>query len=222
MAVTRDAQLAGRIADLWQREAVEPSARQLRMLRAQLAVYGTFVYPRTTALAQNLFRLLTRLGLVVGSSSNREFTPVMEPDFFKRMSGLQARIGSRKIRRLDAIIAHRRRMAGLYDELLGQRGWPVYRPPAHIEPVLVRYPVRVRDKALALATAARHFVELGSWFECPLHPHETDLAIYGYHTGMCPEADRASREVVNLPVHPRSSPATARRSVEFVAGIGPA
>jgi hypothetical protein len=48
------------------------------------------------------------------------------------------------------------------------------------------------------------------------------MSAYGYHTGMCPEADRASREVVNLPLHPRTSSATARRSVEFISTIGPA
>ena len=80
----------------------------------------------------------------------------------------------------------------------------------------------VADKPRALASAARHFVELGSWFECPLHPIETPMEAYGYRTGMCPHADRASIETVNLPTHPRANAATARRSVEFLTGIGPA
>jgi perosamine synthetase len=222
MAVTSDAELAGRIQDLRESTAVQPSVRDLRMLRAQLAVYRMAIYPRTTALAQNAFRALTRLGLVVGSSSNAEFSPHMAPDFFKTMSGLQARSGLRQLKRLDRNTAHRRQMAECYDQLLTESGWPIKVLPPHVEPVLVRYPVRVADKPRALATAARHFVELGSWFECPLHPEETDMSAYGYHTGMCPEADRACREVVNLPLHPRASSATARRSVEFISTIGPA
>ncbi|MGB2998438.1 MAG: hypothetical protein WBC59_07345 [Phycisphaerae bacterium] len=31
----------------------------------------------------------------------------------------------------------------------------------------------------------------------------------------------ACREVVNLPTHPRATPRTARRAVEFVTAIGP-
>jgi dTDP-4-amino-4,6-dideoxygalactose transaminase len=73
-----------------------------------------------------------------------------------------------------------------------------------MDPVLVRYPVRVRDKARALQEAASAGVELGSWFECPLHPIETPMHEYGYTPGLCPEAELASQEVVNLPLHPRT------------------
>lgn len=222
MAVTSDAELAQRIADLQELEAVQPSPGEVRMLRAQIAVYRTTIYPRTTALAQTAFRALTRMGLVVGSSSNAEFAPDMAPDFFKGMSDLQARTGLRQLGKLERNLAHRRQMVEVYDHLLTENGWPVKMLPSYVEPVLVRYPVRVANKARALASAPRRLVELGSWFECPLHPQETDMSLYGYHTGMCPEADRACREVVNLPLHPRTSPATARRSVEFISTIGPA
>jgi dTDP-4-amino-4,6-dideoxygalactose transaminase len=222
MAVVGDADLAGRIEALCEREAVQPSAREVSLLCAQLAVYRTVIYPRTTALAQNMFRFLTRAGLVVGSSSTCEYTPTMEPDFFKPMSAMQARVGLRQLKKREKISTHRQNMGRVYDELLAAQGWPTPTISEKLDPVLVRYPVRVADKQKALATAARNFVELGSWFECPLHPIETPMEAYGYHTGMCPEADRACREVVNLPLHPRADEATARRSVDFVASIGPA
>ncbi len=47
------------------------------------------------------------------------------------------------------------------------------------------------------------------------------MRLYGYQDGMCPEAEKASGEVVNLPTHPRADEATARRSVEFIKQIGP-
>jgi dTDP-4-amino-4,6-dideoxygalactose transaminase len=91
-----------------------------------------------------------------------------------------------------------------------------------MDPVLVRYPVRVADKARAVAEAPSRGVEIGTWFECPLHPIETPLEQYDYRLGQCPVAEQACREVVNLPTHPRANEATARRSVEFVARIGSA
>lgn len=45
-----------------------------------------------------------------------------------------------------------------------------------MDPALVRYPVRVADKQRAVAEAPRRFVELGTWFECPLHPIEPPSA----------------------------------------------
>jgi dTDP-4-amino-4,6-dideoxygalactose transaminase len=187
------------------------------MLTAQLFVYRAFIYPRTTALAQSLFRFLTQKGVVVGSSSTAEFTPTMADDFFKAMSGVQARSGLRQLKKLAAGIEHRKQMAALYDNLLAEIGYsPVIIDKDVYDPVLVRYPIRVRDKEKALHDAASAGVELGSWFECPLHPIETPLAAYDYTPGQCPEAEKASREVVNLPLHPRADEATVRRTVKFI------
>ena len=81
---------------------------------------------------------------------------------------------------------------------------------------MVRYPVRITEKDKALAEAAKAGIELGSWFECPLHPIETPLAAYDYEVGMCPEAEKASNEVVNLPLHLRANEKTAKKTVEFI------
>ena len=220
MAATSDADLAERIQSICDAELLKPPFGRVGALAAQLAVYRTFIYPRTTTLAQNLFRWLTRKGIVVGSSSQSEFTPTQAPDFFTGMSGLQARSGARQLGKAQRSMAHRRRLREVYDNLLAERGWPTVHSIPDADPVLVRYPVRVADKQRALATASSHFVELGSWFECPLHPIETNLTAYGYQAGMCPESERACREVVNLPLHPRANEATARRSVEFIETIG--
>lgn len=222
MLYAGEEEFAAQVRELCARELVSPGLKEVGMLSAQLAVYRTAIYPRTTALAQNLFRFLTRKGMVVGSSSTCEFKPVKEPDFFKGMSGRQAASGRRQLHKLDANVAHRRRMTQLYAELLAPHGFTPPELPAQADPALVRYPVRVADKERALAEAARHFVELGSWFECPLHPIETPLEAFGYQPGRCPVAERACREVVNLPLHPRANEATVRRSVAFIAGIGPA
>ncbi|HSW45145.1 MAG TPA: DegT/DnrJ/EryC1/StrS family aminotransferase [Phycisphaerae bacterium] len=222
MAITSDDTLAGRIRELIERERQEPNFKESIMLRGQLAVYRAFVYPRTTALITSVFRWLTRKGLVVGSSDTSEFVPAMTADFFKGVSGIQVCAGLRQIRRLERGMAHRRDLADIYTRLLGRKGWTLPAVPADQDPVLVRFPVRVADKAKALAAAPSHCVELGSWFECPLHPIDTPMAAYGYEDGMCPVAERACREVVNLPTHPRADHATAERSVNFIAGIGPA
>ena len=222
MTTTDDPELARRIEQIMAAELVAPSAKEVLMLRAQLAVYKAVVYPRSTALVQEVFRRLTRTGLVVGSSDPAEFRPQMADNFFKGASRLQARVGLRQLRRIDQTIAHRRQMAQFYDQLLTEKGWPLPKLPEHLDPVLVRYPLRVADKKAALAKATGKLIELGSWFECPLHPIETPLAAYGYTSGQCPGAELASQQVVNLPVHPRTGPATCRRTVNFVGQIGPA
>lgn len=217
MALTSDPRLADCLATVRKAEAVRPSAREVLMLAAQLAVYRAFIYPGTTALAADLFRKLARKGAVVGSFVPGEFSSPMAPDFFKLLSGMQARAGLRQLRKLDAMIDHRRRMAALYDDLLASKGWqPRTYDKESVDPVMVRYPVRIADKDKALAEAGRNGIELGSWFECPLHPVETVLEAYGYTPGLCPIAEKASREVVNLPLHPRATEKTARKTVDFI------
>jgi perosamine synthetase len=222
IAATDDETLASRIGQACRDLLAAPPARAALILTAQRLVYRLCIYPRTTALATAMFRWLTHKGLVVGSSSDEEFRPVMPEGFFRGMSAGQAGAGLRQTGRWDRNLAHRRDLRKLYDRLLAEAGWPVPPIPETMDPVLVRYPVRVADKARAVAEAPGAGVEIGTWFECPLHPIETPMHLYDYHGGMCPVAEKACREVVNLPMHPRAGAAVARRSVEFVSKIGPA
>jgi dTDP-4-amino-4,6-dideoxygalactose transaminase len=220
MVTTGDPDLAARIEAISAESLQAPPAKSALMLSAQRLVYRTVIYPRTTAFATALFRWLTHKGAVVGSSGANEFVPEIPADFFMGMSAGQARAGLRQLARVERNLAHRRQMRTLYDRLLREAEWNVPDIPDYMDPVLVRYPVRVADKARAVAEAPRHFVELGTWFECPLHPIETPMELYGYQAGMCPVAEKACREVVNLPTHPRADEATARRSVAFLRIIG--
>ncbi|MHC4159150.1 MAG: DegT/DnrJ/EryC1/StrS family aminotransferase, partial [Planctomycetota bacterium] len=216
MVLANDSELAEKIDSL-RTEACKPSKKEVLMLAVQLAIYRAFVYPRTTAFAERLFRYLTKKGAVVGSSSTSEFNPVMADDFFKGMSNVQAKAGLQQLKKIEQNITHRKKIAHLYDELLEEQGWLARQYDTSVmDPVMVRYPVRITEKDKALVEAAKAGIELGSWFECPLHPIETPLDAYDYETDMCPEAEKASREVVNLPLHPRVNEKTAKKTVEFI------
>jgi len=220
MLITSDRELAERIESIAANEMCPPSSWEVLMLRMQLMFYRLFIYPRTTALAQSLFRYLTKKGAVIGSSSTSEYEPEKADDFFKAMSSVQARSGIRQLSKIEKNITHRQKMAQLYDELLAAKGFKPSRDSRDsAEPVLVRYPVRITEKDKAIAQAAKAGIELGSWFECPLHPIETPLALYDYELGICPEAEKTAREVVNLPLHPRASERTVERSVDFITGF---
>jgi perosamine synthetase len=223
MLVTTNKELAAGIRALCDATISKPSVKEILLLAAELSVYRMFIYPRTTAMAQQLFRFLTKKGVVVGSSSSAEFEPVMAPDFFKQISGFQAYCGLNQVSKIEQNIAHRKKLAAYYDQLLAQKGFPsrIYNKSL-IDPVLVRYPIRIKEKSKAIETAASAGVELGSWFECPLHPVETPLEKYDYTTGMCPQAEKASSETVNLPLHPRVSEKTIRRTVDFISRFNPA
>jgi perosamine synthetase len=222
MLVTSNKKLADKIHTMRDTQACQPSAKEVLLLEAELSVYRLFIFPRTTAMAQQLFRFLTKKGVVVGSSSSAEFEPVMAPDFFKLMSPYQVRCGLHQIHKIEQNIAHRKKMAAAYDQLLTQKSFPPrYYDESLIDPVLVRYPLRIKEKTKAIEMAASAGVELGSWFECPLHPVETPLEKYDYIPGICPVAEKTSKETVNLPLHLRVSEKTIRRTVEFISQFNP-
>jgi len=217
MVITNDKELASRVESLQAEEMCSPSAREVALLSMQLLIYRLLIYPRTTAFAQSLFRYLTRKGAVVGSSDTSEFEPAKADDFLKGIGVMQARSGLRQLATIQDNISHRLKMAQLYDELFTHKGWTGRNyNKAVTEPVMVRYPLRIREKQDALAQAAKAGIELGSWFECPLHPIETPLASYNYQIGMCPQAEKAAREVVNLPLHPRANTRTVEKTVNFI------
>ena len=223
IALTNDKKLAEKIGLLQTTEMCSPSGGEVFMLWAQLVLYRLLIYPRTTAFIQTIFRYLAKKGFVIGSSGIREFEPVMADDFFKTMSSVQCRAGLCQMKKIEQNIAHRERMACLYDHLLEKKGWMSRRFDKSImEPVMVRYPVRIAEKTKAIAESAKAGIEIGSWFECPLHPIETPLDSYDYKIGMCPQAEKASREVVNLPLHPRADEKTVEKTVEFITHYTPA
>lgn len=60
MAIINDADLAHQIETFCQQEMTYPTFKSTSMLSLQRMIYRLFIYPRTTALAANLFRWLTK------------------------------------------------------------------------------------------------------------------------------------------------------------------
>ena len=48
-----------------------------------------------------------------------------------------------------------------------------------------------------------HNVELGLWFTAPISSPQINHNLFGYVSGTCPEAEKVSTKVCNLPVHYR-------------------
>lgn len=93
---------------------------------------------------------------------------------------------------------------------------PEVMPDGYLERFGRRRMGQLGDALLAQAREAR--VELGDWFNAPLHPdiHESDGL--GYRQGMCPNAELLARHSVNLPTHPSVDEREAARILDFLAG----
>jgi dTDP-4-amino-4,6-dideoxygalactose transaminase len=216
MLLVNDLALANRVGRLIDEEAAVPGRLKSLLLGAQILAHRWLVRPRTAGRITELYRALNHWGLVIGSSSNQELSGVMPATYLTTMAPCQIRRGLSEMARIDDNIRHRRQLTTFYQRELPKIGFASLALGGVDAWPLLRYPVRVQNKAQVLSLAIKAGVEIGSWFEVPLHPEGTRMEDFGYSAGLCPEAESACRQVVNLPTHLNVDEATAKRTLDFL------
>jgi dTDP-4-amino-4,6-dideoxygalactose transaminase len=127
-----------------------------------------------------------------------------------RMTDIAAAIGRVQLGRLASTNEKRRNNASLYDRLLGDiPGVTIPFVPLQVEHAYHQYTLRIDpaktlngdDRNAVRAKLAERGIGSGIYYPTPLHlnPLFADL---GYSKGSLPIAERASAEVLALPVHP--------------------
>lgn len=215
MAITRRPDLSKALADLQGKFATSDKAA-VRRLRLQYSLFKYFFSPRIYWSAMRLLEVLSLVGLFVGSSSSAELDGHRPDDYEWRMSGFQAEVGMGHLRTVQSNMEHRRQLADYYAGRLRQAGRPLPETPADSDTVFLRYPVRVKNKAGVLSEARKAKIEVGSWFETVIHPVQPSFEAFAYRSGSCPEGERAAREIVNLPLHPRVKMSDAKKIADLV------
>jgi dTDP-4-amino-4,6-dideoxygalactose transaminase len=140
-----------------------------------------------------------------------------------RLDALQAAALGVKLRHLDAWNARRREVAGWYDAwlrqagLAGAAGAPLALPPLAAEAhVFHQYVLRARDRDALRASLSAAGVDTQVYYSLPLHLQPA-LGHLGLREGQFPHAERASREVLALPIYPELSREAAETVVEAIA-----
>lgn len=213
VAVTRDPELAAALRKVLEDFVPPPLPARFR-LRLQYGIYQNYYSPRIYWQAQSMLQNFGRFGLFVSSSSDSELAGEMPVDHAWRMPEAQQKAGLKKLAGFSQALEHRRQVTAQYDQALRASGWPI--PPRLEGTSILRYPVLVGNKEELLEKARRGQIELGSWFETPLHPTPlAQHAHFGYDVRQYSNAAQMAARVVNLPLHQWVSPAEAERIVEF-------
>jgi dTDP-4-amino-4,6-dideoxygalactose transaminase len=132
--------------------------------------------------------------------------------FNYRMDGIQGAILRVKLRHLEAWTEARRTRAALYDRLLADVDVqkPAARPDSrHVYHV---YTLRTGDRERTQQMLRERGIATGIHYPIPVHLQEAHRDL-GYKAGDFPNAERAAREVMSLPMYPELSD----RQVEEVA-----
>jgi dTDP-4-amino-4,6-dideoxygalactose transaminase len=138
-----------------------------------------------------------------------------------RLDALQAALVTVKLAHLDGWTQRRQRNAARYDQLFGESGLagsgpvglPKVVPGRHI---FNQYVIRVPRRDELRAFLAENGVATEVYYPVPLHRQEC-FAYLGYREGSLPEAERAARETLALPIYPELSDEQAGHVVATIA-----
>lgn len=135
-----------------------------------------------------------------------------------RLDTLQAAILRVKLRRLEEWTARRIAHARLYTQTLHQLGVPVVTPALPRYParhVFHQYVIRAPRRDQLRAWLARQGIASEIYYPLPLHRQKCFLHL-GYAEGSLPESERASNEVLALPIYPELEPEQIQRVCQAI------
>jgi len=181
-------------------ELLHPTITERLELRLLLILNKLLLTDKTYWILLKLYRLFSRLGLVIGSSSNLEITSVKMPkDYFKSSSRVQFERGSKSIKGLDSVLDVRKKNALRYSQVLQFYKKYYVDYSFHEDHSFLKYPILIKDRKSFLLKAEKHHIKLGDWFVSPLHPVRCSLESWLLNTSEIPNAVYLADHLLNLP-----------------------
>jgi len=136
-----------------------------------------------------------------------------------RLDSLQAAVLLAKLPHLEGWSAKRREHAAYYTR--GLADLPAVRPPAvdaANEHIFHQYTLRVERRDELQAHLKRHGIGSAIYYPVPLHLQPC-FSHLGYRPGRLPESERASAEVLSLPVYPELTQGQLDCVIETIGGF---
>lgn len=184
---------------------LHPGLKSRFMLRILIFLYKYLITDRTYWFLVKFYRLLSKVGLVIGSSSNDEITSTKMPaDFFMAGSEVQAKEGVKALEKLNLLLDQRKRNAEMYTAFLKQHGKYHVDEALNKDHSFLKYPFLVKDREAFMLKAEKASIRLGEWFVSPLHPVETNFEAWGLITANFPNAVELSAHMLNLPTETKN------------------
>jgi dTDP-4-amino-4,6-dideoxygalactose transaminase len=181
-------------------ELIPPSFTQKISLILLYFVREKLVNKHTYWLLVTLYRFLSRHNLVLGSSSGEEISSLKMPcKYFMQLSEVQMKKGIRNIKSIPAILELRNENARIYTEYLQKHNKSHVALQLFDNHSFLKYPLLVENRNEVLRLAEKHKIELGDWFNSPLHPVQKELELWGLNPELYPNAVFAGMRMINLP-----------------------
>lgn len=182
------------------KELVKPGFLEELGLWVLIKLNHALINRHTYWILRKIYRWLSKMGLVIGSSENEELGSTRMPvRYFKAACKVQAREGLHQIINLKDKIETRKRNARYYTDFLRSHG------KIHVDDTLfkdhsfTKYCIQVKNRDLFMKLGEKHMVNLDDWFCSPLHPVKSDLSAWEININELSVAKKISSHIVNIP-----------------------
>jgi len=181
-------------------ELRHPSFTQKFSLKLLYFVREKLINKHTYWLLVKFYRFLSRHNLVLGSSSGEEISSLEIPgNYFMKLSEVQMKKGVRNIKSLPALLELRKENARIYTDYLQSRNKKHIPVQLFDNHSFLKYPLLVENREEVFRLAEKYKIELGDWFNSPLHPVQKELELWGLRPELYPNAVYAGMRMINLP-----------------------
>jgi dTDP-4-amino-4,6-dideoxygalactose transaminase len=204
--------LLGAIKEL-DKEKLEPSLFTKLNLKLLYFTKRYILNNFTYWIMVSFYRWLSKHNLVTGSSSGNEISDSIIPhNFFMSYSSVQAKEGLRNINGLNKTLELRVENAKLYTNFLQENKKTYISKKLFKNHSFLKYPILVENREKFNLLAQKSKIELGDWFNSPIHPVQEKFDKWHFTPENFPKAVYASAHVVNIPTDTTNS----KRVIDFL------
>ncbi len=152
--------------------------------------------------------------LMVPAVYPQEKTGGRPPSVGHRLTNALAIIAFHQFKKLAIFSAHRQQIAKSYEvglhKIINQRSL------SNTKSIYLRYVIRHSRRDEIIKKAKRQGIFLGDWYTTGVAPAGVDYAKIKYNPALCPNAETAAAESVNLPTDIHISEQDAQRIIKFL------
>jgi dTDP-4-amino-4,6-dideoxygalactose transaminase len=188
-------------------ELIEPGFLKSFALKLLIAVKKWMITEKSYWFFVRIYRWMSRTGLVLGSSSGAELEkPVMPRAYFMGASPVQSKEGLKAIKQLSGILKRREKNALLFHQFLKEKGKWTYSETVFPNHSFLKMPILVKDRAKFNELAEDQGIQLGDWFNSPIHPIQSDFHLWELNPDDFPTGKNLSEHIVNLNTDTANAP----------------
>jgi len=132
-----------------------------------------------------------------------------------RFSPALAPLLSHQLSKIDRYNIRRREIAKTYlNALSDYAGLP--QTIHQTKPTWLRFPLIVNNPKKLHYQAKSKKTLLGDWYNSAIAPGDANPYLFNYKIGACPEAEKVSKHIINLPTYPTMTDAQVRQVIQLI------